>query len=195
MATFLLSAMANMASANRAAEKVELLVAILNTYFPGWTEYDGKSDINNVQTALRYAVSKKGRKATRKAAQAATSVVFGSVGAAVGGAAGSLVLPGVGTAAGAITVGEVLSSVPTVGFQGFRKCKALYKLIRGTLGVHRTQCATTLVYAYRATPVNKSEKAAGLALAVILGEEFATVMNDSEREAAIVRVGERLKSW
>lgn len=196
MSFMLLSVAKNLASAERAATKVEALVAILNRYFPDWEEYDGKSDINNVQTALKYCVSKKGTKAKRKAAQGAAGLVFGTTGLIVGGAAGSFVLPGAGTVAGAVTVGEVLAQVPTVGFQGYRRFKGLYKLIKGTRGVHRQQCAMTLVGSFRDPPVNNSERAAGLALAVILGEEeFTMVMGDPEEDAKIARVADRLKSW
>ncbi len=198
MGTFLLSAAKHALSANRAAEKVMALEQVLTRYYPRWRPYDGTSAIQDVQTALAYVASKKYTKTKRKAGQATASTVFGAAGAAIGGAAGSVVLPGAGSALGAVTVGSIVSAVPTVGVQLFRKGKFLYKTLRGTQGVHRKQAATALHQACKqGDPSAKDTYAAAAGVLLILGEqsEFETVMADPDSSSAIDAIAKRLKSW
>lgn len=197
MGTFLLSAANQALSAGRAAEKVGALENVLTRYYTGWTPYDGRSAIGDVQTALAYVVAKKTTKAKRKVGQSAATMAFGAVGAGIGGAAGSVALPGAGTALGAVTVGTIVGSAPTVGFQLFRKSKFLYKTIRGTQGVHRKQAATALYKGCKnGNPTANDTYAAAAGVLVILGDEteFESVMAGSET-GAIEAIAKRLKSW
>ena len=198
MGTFLLSAANQALSASRAADKVEALAKVLTRYYPGWTPYDGNSAINDVQTALAYVVSKKSTKAKRKAGQSAATFAFGVTGAAIGGAAGTVALPGAGSALGAVTVGTIIGSAPSAGIQLFRKVKFLYKTIRGTQGVHRKQAATALYNGCKdANPKAVGTYAAAAGVLVILGDEleFDVVMADPDSAGAINAIAKRLKSW
>ena len=197
MGTFLLSAANQALSATRATEKVIALEQVLTRYFTGWQPYDGKSDINDVPTALAYVVSKKLTKAKRKAGQSAATMAFGVTGAAIGGAAGTVALPGVGSALGAVTVGTIVGSAPTVGFQLFRKTKFLYKTLRGTQGKHRKQAATALYGGCQSGDAKSNATyAAAAGILVILGDEseFDMVMGGSSKDA-IEAIAKRLKSW
>lgn len=197
--TFLLSAANHAMSGSRAADKVLDLENVLTRYYRGWTSYDGRSDIQDVQTALAYVASKKSTKTKRKAGQAVAATVFGGVGTAIGGAAGSLVLPGVGTALGAVTIGSMVKQVPTVGVQLFRKGKFLYKTLRGTQGVHRKQAAAILYQACKTDDKkSKDTYAAAAGVLLILGGdiyEFESVMADPNSASAVEAIAKRLKSW
>lgn len=197
--TFLLSAANQALSAGRAAEKVAALEGVLTRYYTGWTSYDGRSAIADVQTALAYVVSKKTTKTKRKVAQSAATMAFGATGAAIGGAAGTVALPGAGSALGAVTVGTIVGAAPTVGTQLFRKGKFLYKTLRGTQGVHRKQAATALYQACKSgNKTSKDTYAAAAGVLVILGNddlEFNAVMAEQKAETAIEAIAKRLKSW
>jgi hypothetical protein len=198
MGTFLLSAAKHAMSANRAAEKVAALEGVLTRYYPGWTPYDGNSAIANVETALAYVVSKKMTKAKRKLGQSAATMAFGTAGAVVGGAAGSVALPGAGTALGAVTVGTIIGEAPSVGIQLFRKSKFLYKTIRGTQGVHRKQAATALYNGCKkGSPGETDTYAAAAGALLIIGDEveFDVIMADPASASAIDAIAKRLKSW
>ncbi len=198
MATFLVSAAKHGLSASHAVEKVEALMNLLNRYYTGWAPYDGHSSINNVQTAIAYVVSKKTTKAKRKAGQSAAAMTFGMAGAIIGGAAGTVALPGAGSALGAVTVGTIVGAVPTVGVQLFRKTKFLYKTLRGTQGVHRKEAATALYNAAKpGDPKSKDTYAAAGAILVILNgdeAEMDSIMGGSSKDA-IEAIAKRLKSW
>lgn len=197
--TFLISAANQALSASRAAEKVAALEGVLTRYYTGWTAYDGRSAINDVETALAYVVSKKTTKAKRKVGQAAATTAFGVTGAAIGGAAGTVALPGAGSALGAVTVGTIVGAAPSIGVQLFRKGKFLYKTIRGTQGVHRKQAATALYSACKSgSKTSKHTFAAAAGVLVILGSdelEFNAVMAEPKAETAIDAIAKRLKSW
>lgn len=198
MGAFLLSAAKHALSASRAADKVLALQQVLTRYYPDWTPYDGRAAIQDVQTALAYVVAKKSTKAGRKTAQSAATMAFGLAGAAIGGAAGTVALPGVGSAIGAVTVGQLVSAAPTVGTQTFRKFKFLYKTLRGTQGVHRQEAATALFNACRQLDHRSNDTyAAAAGLLVIIGdaEVFKALMVDPDTAGAVKTIAKRLKSW
>ncbi len=198
MATFLLSAAKHAMSAGRAADKVSALEGVLTRYYTGWSPYDGKRSITDVKTALAYVAAKKSTKAKRKAGQSAAVMAFGVTGAAIGGAAGTVALPGVGTAVGAVTVGTLVGAAPTAGFQLFRKGKFLYKTLRGTQGKHRKEAATALYNgAVKSAKKSNDAYAAAAGLLVIIGDEidFDTIMVDPNASGAIEAIAKRLKSW
>jgi hypothetical protein len=198
MSTFLFSAAKHAMSASNAAEKVAKLEFVLTRYYTGWQPYDGKSAIDSVQMALAYVVSKKSTKTKRKAGQAAATMAFGTAGAIIGGAAGTVALPGAGTALGAVTVGTIVGSAPTIGTQLFRKSKFLYKTLRGTQGVHRKEAATALYHGCKLTDKSKHAIAAAAGVAAILNDdklEIELLMLEKNAASAIETLAKRLKSW
>lgn len=198
MALFVVNAAKQALSAHRAADKADALRGVLNDkYRTSWAPYDGTSDILDVKTALTYVVSKKSTKAERKDLQASATYAFGAAGKAVGGTLGSVALPVVGTAVGAITGGMIIGSVPTVATRSFRVAKYIYKRLHGTQGVHRKQAATVLYTACKSgdpASVNTHAAAAGLLIILGGGQELQITMG-LKAEEAIDYIADRLKSW
>ncbi|MEO1527680.1 MAG: hypothetical protein AAFX06_19795 [Planctomycetota bacterium] len=199
MPKFLILAMKHTLTMAGAMSKVEKLEQLLNRHYPGWVPYDKRSTIVDVQTALAYIVNKKKMKAKRAGGRAAAATAFGAAGAAVGASAGTVVLPGAGSAVGAITVGNMVSATPGVGVQMYRKGKAAMKAIKGTLGKHRKEAAEVL---YDATmvgnPNDKDYLPAGLAILVLLGDNdelFHAVMTDKNKKDAVKYIAKKMKSW
>ncbi|MFT8244847.1 hypothetical protein [Roseomonas sp. BN140053] len=183
----------NALSAVAAETKARELDDLLQTAFQSRGEsYDG-SDIgqHDLKKAILFVRGKKHSKASRKVVIAGAQAALQITAAATGATLGSVV-PVLGTlvgGAGGAIAGAGLGVTVTAADQVKRRAKGIYKFLRHTRGAHRNQAAATLMFQategeYRNALVAKS------ALRIILGEEYAAVMESQNTE----RLADRLKS-
>lgn len=127
--------------------------------------------INDVRTAIRYAINKKDLKSAHKAAQ--ISAVGGGV---IAGAIVGSVVPGPGTILGGAAIGGATFAVSTLSVYSYR---ALHRLSKGSKrGVHRQEAAVAIWGATRTAlttaPENMSadQKMASFACLEMLNDDF-----------------------
>lgn len=190
--SFALSGSDAMASALTADAKADMLDDILQTYFMSrGAAFEG--EIVDVRTAIIYVRGKKQTKAFRKIAIGGAKQGL-QIAAVTGAATVGSIIPVLGTVAGVaggMVAGASLGFTVTGAEHVARKTKAAWKAYHGTLGVHREQAAVMLMV--RRQPLYDradGDNPADLALRVILGREYDTIVAKGD----LKRAAERMKS-